>query len=436
LFEEMQAQGFIRFRVRSGGGTSNEGEAKIYESKTCPKLKKNDKHTIDVVVDRLKVRADMKQRLAESFETALRLADGRAIALEMDGGTSSCSARSSPARSARIRCRNSNRACFRSTIRWARARNATASGRSRSSIRNASSRTRRCRWRLGAVKGWDRRNQFYFQMLQGLAAFYEFDIDTPFEELPGESRTIVLFGSGKQTIPFTYMNERGRPRYANMRSKGSSRAWSAATAKPIRWRCAKSWRSIRTTSPARPAKARGCAPRRACEDRRRRERARRFSKSAVGRCATALSFFMTLRLEGAKREIADRVIKEIVSRLTFLNNVGLDYLSLDRSADTLSGGEAQRIRLASQIGSGPDGRDVCARRTVDRPASARQRPADQDAQASARHRQFGDRGRARRRHDPHGRLRGRHGPGRRRARRRVVVAQGHARSRSRTTRIR
>lgn len=136
LFEAMQAQGFIRFRVRSGGGTANEGVAKIYEIESLPKLKKNDKHTIDVVIDRLKVRPDMKQRLAESFETALRLADGRAIALEMDSEKSICTARSSPVRSVRTRCRNSSRACSRSTIPWARALNVTAWARSHSSTRS------------------------------------------------------------------------------------------------------------------------------------------------------------------------------------------------------------------------------------------------------------------------------------------------------------
>ncbi len=147
LFEDMQAQGFVRFRVRSGGGTANEGVGKIYEVESLPKLKKNDKHTIDVVVDRLKVRPDMKQRLAESFETALRSPTAARSRWRWIPTRNTCSARSSRARSARTPSRSSSRACSRSTTRWARARNATASARSRSSTRSGSSRTRRCRSR-------------------------------------------------------------------------------------------------------------------------------------------------------------------------------------------------------------------------------------------------------------------------------------------------
>src|SRR5579862_7576437 len=210
LFEEMQAQGFVRFRVRSGGGTANEGTAKIYEVESLPKLKKNDKHTIDVVIDRLRVRPDMKQRLAESFETALRLADGRAIALEMDTDKEHlfsskfacpiCSYSLPELEPRLFSFNNPMGACPEcdglGQITFFDPKRVVA----HPSLSLAA----------GAVKGWDRRNQFYFQMLQSLAAFYEFDIDAPFEELPEKVRKTLLSGSGKQSIPFSYINERGR----------------------------------------------------------------------------------------------------------------------------------------------------------------------------------------------------------------------------------
>src|SRR6185437_9466666 len=210
LFEEMQAQGFIRFRVRSGGGTANEGVAKIYEVDSLPALKKNDKHSIDVVVDRLKVRPDMKQRLAESFETALRLADGRAIALEMDTDAEHlfsskfacpiCGYSLQELEPRLFSFNNPMGACPECDglghIEFFDPKRIVA-------FPNLSLAS-------GAIKGWDRRNQFYFQMLQNLATFYEFDLDVPFEKLPEKAQNAVLFGSGKQAIPFTYINERGR----------------------------------------------------------------------------------------------------------------------------------------------------------------------------------------------------------------------------------
>ncbi|KND55855.1 Excinuclease ABC subunit A [Candidatus Paraburkholderia kirkii] len=355
LFEEMQAQGFIRFRIRSGGGTANEGIAKIYEVDSLPKLKKTDKHTIDVVIDRLKVRPDMKQRLAESFETALRLADGRAIALEIDTDREKlfsskfacpiCSY-SLPELEPRLfsfnnpmgacpECDGLGQITFFDPKRVA----------AHPSLSLAA----------GAVKGWDRRNQFYFQMLQSLAAFYEFDIDEPFEELPEKVRKILLYGSGKQAIPFSYINERGRASVREHAFEGIipnlERRYRETNSAAVREELAK----YQNNQPC-PA----------CEGTRLRREAR-FVKVGSGDDARgiyeisgwplrdALGYFQTLRLESAKGEIADKVIKEIVARLSFLNNVGLDYLSLERSAETLSGGEAQRIRLASQIGSGLTG---------------------------------------------------------------------------------
>ncbi|MDR5778368.1 excinuclease ABC subunit UvrA [Caballeronia sp. LZ065] len=355
LFEEMQAQGFIRFRIRSGGGTANEGVAKIYEVDSLPKLKKTDKHTIDVVIDRLKVRPDMKQRLAESFETALRLADGRAIALEMDTEKEKlfsskfacpiCSYSLPELEPRLFSFNNPMGACPEcdglGQITFFDPKRVVA----HPSLSLAA----------GAVKGWDRRNQFYFQMLQSLAAFYEFDIDAPFEDLPEKVRKILLYGSGKQSIPFSYINERGRASVREHAFEGIipnlERRYRETDSAAVREELAK----YQNNQPC-PA----------CDGTRLRREAR-FVKVGTEDQARGiyeisgwpmrdtLGYFQTLRLEGAKGEIADKVVKEIVARLSFLNNVGLDYLSLERSAETLSGGEAQRIRLASQIGSGLTG---------------------------------------------------------------------------------
>ncbi|MCG5074361.1 excinuclease ABC subunit UvrA [Paraburkholderia tagetis] len=359
LFDDMQAQGFVRFRVRSGGGTANEGEAKIYEVESLPKLKKSERHTIDVVVDRLKVRPDMKQRLAESFETALRLAESRAIVLEMDTNREHlfsskfacpiCSYSLPELEPRLFSFNNPMGACPEcdglGQITFFDPKRVVA----HPSLSLAA----------GAVKGWDRRNQFYFQMLQSLAAFYDFDIDTAFEDLPEKVRKILLYGSGKQEIPFSYINERGRTSVREHVFEGIipnlERRYRETDSAAVREELAKYQNN------------QACPH---CEGTRLRREARFVrigSNAGTGEQARAiyevsgwplrdtLGYFQTLRLEGAKREIADKVVKEIVARLMFLNNVGLDYLSLERSAETLSGGEAQRIRLASQIGSGLTG---------------------------------------------------------------------------------
>ncbi|CBJ52341.1 excinuclease ABC subunit UvrA [Ralstonia solanacearum] len=355
LFEAMQAQGFVRFRVRSGGGAAHEAEAKVYEVDTLPKLKKNDKHTIDVVVDRVKVNPELKQRLAESFETALRLADGRALALEMDTGKEHvfsskfacpiCSY-SLPELEPRLfsfnnpmgacpHCDGLGQITFFDPKRVVAFPNLSLAS--------------------GAIKGWDRRNQFYFQMLQSLAAFYDFDTDTPFEELPKDVQDVVLQGSGKQQIPFTYINERGRTTVREHAFEGII---------PNLERRYKETDSIAVREELAKYQNNQACPE--CEGTRLRREARHVKLGDDGQARAiyeingwplrdALTYFLTLNLHGAKREIADKIVQEITSRLNFLNNVGLDYLSLERSADTLSGGEAQRIRLASQIGSGLTG---------------------------------------------------------------------------------
>ncbi|QDX20233.1 excinuclease ABC subunit UvrA [Pandoraea pnomenusa] len=355
LFDSMQAQGFVRFRIRSGGGAANEGTARVYDIDALPKLKKTEKHSIDVVIDRVKVRADLKQRLAESFETALRLADGRAVALEMDtdkehvfSSKFACPVCSYSLQELEPRLFSFNNpmgAC------------PTCDGLGQMTFFDPKRVVAFPALSLasGAIKGWDRRNQFYFQMLQSLAAFYDFDVDAPFEDLPEATQKIVLYGSGEQEIPFTYVNEKGRTSVRSHAFEGIipnlERRYRETDSVAVREELAKYQNN------------RACPD---CEGSRLRREAR-FVKVGEDKQARAiyeignlplrdaLGYFHELVLHGAKREIADKIVKEIVARLSFLNNVGLDYLSLERSADTLSGGEAQRIRLASQIGSGLTG---------------------------------------------------------------------------------
>ncbi|MFC3460411.1 MULTISPECIES: excinuclease ABC subunit UvrA [Massilia] len=350
LFATMQAQGFVRFRIQSGVNP-----AKIYEIDELPKLKKTEKHSIDVVIDRVKVNPEIKQRVAESFETALRLADGRAVAFEMDteketvfSNKFACNVCGYSLQELEPRLFSFNNpmgACSECDglghIEFFDPKRIVA-------FPNLSLAS-------GAVKGWDRRNQFYFQMLSNLAAYYDFDLDTPFEKLPKNAQEAVLFGSGKTSIPFTYVNERGRTVIREHTFEGVvnnlQRRYRETDSMAVKEELAKFINEKKCP---------------ACEGARLRTEAR-FVKIGQGVQQRAiyevsdrplretLDYFESLELTGAKRDIAERVIKEITARLKFLNNVGLDYLSLDRSADTLSGGEAQRIRLASQIGSGLTG---------------------------------------------------------------------------------
>jgi len=350
LFATMQAQGFVRFRIQSGVNP-----AKIYEIDELPKLKKTEKHSIDVVIDRVKVNPEIKQRVAESFETALRLADGRAVAFEMDteketvfSNKFACNVCGYSLQELEPRLFSFNNpmgACSECDglghIEFFDPKRIVA-------FPNLSLAS-------GAVKGWDRRNQFYFQMLSNLAAYYDFNLDTPFEKLPKNAQEAVLFGSGKTSIPFTYVNERGRTVIREHTFEGVvnnlQRRYRETDSMAVKEELAKFINEKKCP---------------ACEGARLRTEAR-FVKIGQGVQQRAiyevsdrplretLDYFESLELTGAKRDIAERVIKEITARLKFLNNVGLDYLSLDRSADTLSGGEAQRIRLASQIGSGLTG---------------------------------------------------------------------------------
>jgi excinuclease ABC subunit A len=350
LFEQMQAQGFVRFRVQSGTGNAH-----IYEVDALPKLKKAEKHTIDVVIDRIKVKADMKQRLAESFETALRLADGRALAVEMDSGAEHVYSSKFACQVCGYSLQELEPRLFSFNNPMGACPECDGLGHIEFFDPKRIVAFPNLSLASGAVKGWDRRNQFYFQMLSNLAEFYEFDIDTPFEKLPEKAQQAVLFGSGKTKIPFHYVNEKGRTVIREHEFEGvvtnlqrryretDSMAVKEELAKFINEKQCPSCVGARLRVEARNVKVGSGKQQRAIYE------------VAATPLRETLEFFETLKLTGSKKEIADRIVKEIVSRLKFLNNVGLDYLSLERSADTLSGGEAQRIRLASQIGSGLTG---------------------------------------------------------------------------------
>jgi excinuclease ABC subunit A len=341
LFDELRAQGFVRVRI----------DGKAYEIDKLPKLDKNKKHTIEVVVDRLKVRADIKQRLAESFETALRHADGRALAVEMDSGKEYLF-------SARFACPVCDYSLAELEPRLFSFNNPMGAcpkcdGLGAISFFDPKRVVAFPHLALGAgaIKGWDRRNQFYFMMLQSLALHYGFDLDQAFEELPQRMQDILLYGSGDESIAFKYLGERGGMQNRKHPFEGIVNNFER------RYRETDS-----VTVREELAKYMNHKPCPACEGTRLRIEARHVkvgdkSIYEISRMPLklALPFFEQLRLIGSKQAIADRIVKEITSRLSFLTNVGLDYLSLDRSAETLSGGEAQRIRLASQIGSGLTG---------------------------------------------------------------------------------
>jgi excinuclease ABC subunit A len=341
LFAELRSQGFVRLRI----------DGKVHEIDALPKLAKNTKHTIDVVVDRLKIRADAKQRLAESFETALRHADGRAVAVEIDSGTAHMF-------SAKFACPVCSYSLQELEPRLFSFNNPMGAcpkcdGLGQISFFDPKRVVAFPHLSLagGAIKGWDRRNQFYFQMLGSLAAHFGFDLERPFEKLPEAAQQLILHGSGRDKIPFHYINERGRTTVREHTFEGVipnlERRYKETDSIVVREELAKYLNS---------------KPCPECNGTRLRLEARNvkvgtrpiYEVSALP-LKQAGEFFGKLRLPGHKKQIAEKIVKEIVSRLQFLNNVGLDYLSLDRSADTLSGGEAQRIRLASQIGSGLTG---------------------------------------------------------------------------------
>jgi excinuclease ABC subunit A len=341
LVAELRAQGFVRLRI----------DGVMHDIDAVPKPARNRKHTVEVVVDRLKVRAGAQQRLGESFETALRHADGRALAVELDSGREHLfSARfacpvcgwSLPELEPRLFSFNSPLgACPR------------CDGLGEESYFDAQRVVAFPHLSLaaGAIAGWDRRNPFYHQMLASLGRHYGFDLDTPFERLPQAIRDIVLHGSGGEKIRFVYPSERGGQREQEHAFEG--------VLPSLERRHRETDSQIVREELGRFINTRTCPE---CQGSRLRPEARHVRLAGrtideVGRMTlrAASAFLSELRLPGAKQAVADRILREIATRLSFLVDVGLDYLSLDRPATTLSGGEAQRIRLASQIGSGLSG---------------------------------------------------------------------------------
>lgn len=340
LLDSLAAQGYIRARI----------DGEICDLSDPPELALQKKHTIEVVVDRFKVRSDLATRLAESFETALELSGGTAVVADMDNPNAE-----ELVFSANFACPHCGYSVPELEPRLFSFNNPagacpTCDGLGVQQFFDESRVVQNESISLagGAVKGWDRRNFYYYQMLTSLAKHYKFDIETPYEDLPQKIKDIVMHGSGKEEIEFQYMNDRGDVVIRKHPFEGilnnMERRYKETESMSVREELAKNISN------------RPCAD---CGGSRLRPEARnvyigsinlpQISEKSIGE---SLEFFQGLTLTGQKAQIAEKILKEIKERLEFLVNVGLNYLSLSRSAETLSGGEAQRIRLASQIGAG------------------------------------------------------------------------------------
>ena len=340
LMADLQAQGFIRARI----------DGEIYELDQPPALDLRKKHNIDAIVDRFKVKEDLRLRLAESFETTLRLADGVARIAYMDDEDAA-----EIVFSDRFACNHCGYSLTELEPRLFSFNNPSGAcptcdglGVKQFFDPDRVVVNRKLSLAGGAIRGWDRKTTYYYQMIQSLASHYHFDIETPFEELPDKLQKVVLYGSGKEKIEFFYANSRGMQIKKLHRFEGVlpnlDRRYHETESGAVREELAKFLNS--QVCPA-------------CDGTRLNRAARNvfvcerslpeLTKLSIGH---AREFFDSMEVEGWRATVAEKIVKEIGARLGFLSDVGLDYLSLDRSADTLSGGEAQRIRLASQIGSG------------------------------------------------------------------------------------
>ena len=341
IFQELRTQGFIRARI----------DGLVVDLDDTPALDKNKKHTIEVVVDRFKVREDIQQRIAESFETCLELTDGLALIAPMDAKEQG----EEMIFSSRFACPHCGYAISELEPRMFSFNNPsgacpTCDGLGVKQFFDPDRIVQNPGLNLaeGAIKGWDRRTVYYFQLLNSVAQHYGIDIDTPFEALPQDFVDVLLYGSGKEEIAFRYVNSRGDTVQRKHTFEGvipnMERRYRETESQMVR------------DDLAGYLNNKACP---SCKGSRLKEASRHVFIAAetlpdithmpVGE---ALTYFDQLELTGQRAEIADKVLKEIRLRLEFLVNVGLDYLTLERSADTLSGGEAQRIRLASQIGAG------------------------------------------------------------------------------------
>jgi excinuclease ABC subunit A len=369
VFTALQAQGYVRFRIN--------GDTVAYED--LPKLKKTEKHNIDVVVDRLRVHArptaealklpegaqqqrdfdQLRQRLAESFEAALRLAEGRAIVQSMDNAEEHLF-------NARFACPLCNYALteleprlFSFNSPMGACPSCDGLGHTEffdpakvvafPSISLAS----------GAIKGWDRRNGYYFSMLTSLGKHYGFDLDMPFESLPAATQQVLLFGSGEEEIKFSYTMESSNFQGKKLTKKhpfegilrNMERRFRESDSPLVREELSR-YRAMRPCEDCMGSRLRSEARNVRIGIGSQQKAIYQISNLTLGDCQ---AYFNSLSISGEKGAIASKVVREVGLRLKFLNDVGLNYLSLDRSAETLSGGESQRIRLASQIGSGLTG---------------------------------------------------------------------------------
>ena len=339
VLENLALQGFIRARI----------DGEICDLSDPPPLELQKKHTIEVVVDRFKVREGLEQRLAESFETALELSGGTALVAPMEGNGDTL------VFSANFACPHCGYSMQELEPRLFSFNNpagacTTCDGLGVEQFFDPKKIIVNDEISLtgGAIRGWDKRNFYYYQMLQSLAKHYEFKLSEPFKDLPEDIRNIILFGSGKEEIKFTYMNDRGDKVVREHAFEGiipnMQRRYRETESQAVREELSK----YVATQPCK-----------SCHGTRLRTEARHVFINNVTlpevveqSIGDAMSFFQQLDLEGQRAQIAEKILKEINDRLRFLVNVGLNYLSLSRSAETLSGGEAQRIRLASQIGAG------------------------------------------------------------------------------------
>ena len=338
--ENLASQGYIRARI----------DGEVCDLSDPPKLELQKKHTIEVVIDRFKVREDLAQRLAESFETALELSGGSAVVADMDDTSAEellfsanfacpiCGYSMNELEPRLFSFNNPAGAC------------PTCDGLGVQQYFDPDRVVQNPELSLagGAIRGWDRRNFYYFQMLRSLADHLDFDIEAPFDSLLASTRKVILYGSGKETVEFKYVNDRGDTSVRRHPFEGvlpnMERRYKETESSAVREDLAKFISN------------RSCA---SCAGTRLRREARHvfventalptISEMSIGH---AMEFFKNLQFSGQRAKIAEKVLKEIGDRLKFLVNVGLNYLSLSRSAETLSGGEAQRIRLASQIGAG------------------------------------------------------------------------------------
>ena len=357
LFADMQAQGYVRFRINQD----------VLDFDALPALKKTEKHNIDVVIDRIKVRADgeeegvnpLRQRLAESFEAALRLADGRALAVDMDtGAETTFSAKfACPMCSYTVGELEPRLFSFNSPMGAC----PTCDGLGHTEFFDPSRVVAFPTLSLasGAIKGWDRRNGYYFAMIESLAAHYKFDAEGPWEAISAPVQQVLLYGSGEEEIKFSYALESGERAGKKISKKhpfegiirNFERRYRETDSAAVREELAR-YRAVQACPDCGGARLHREARHVFVGEGEHKQPIYKISHVTLG---DALAYFQKLELRGTKGDIAARVINEIRQRLKFLNDVGLNYLSLDRSADTLSGGEAQRIRLASQIGSGLTG---------------------------------------------------------------------------------